>query len=171
MTVAPKADVQITWEPKSPIAYGTILSVEQLNATAMVDGEKVEGHFYYNPAFGYVVTPESPFVVNGKLRLSATFVPTDRKHYKNAYTEVFIDIETEDATTEEGDEAPALSINKAGSVKGLVNAAADALVITFTGTLEESTDGVTWTPVVGAEDGTYVVDVKVASQKFYRSVK
>ncbi|MBR5978850.1 MAG: hypothetical protein IK033_07630, partial [Verrucomicrobia bacterium] len=172
VTVAPKADAQITWEPKSPITYGTILSVEQLNATAMVDGEKVEGHFYYNPAFGYVVTPESPFVVNGKLRLSATFIPTDRKRFKNAYTEVLIDIVVEEeTTTDDGEDAPALSINKAGSVKGLVNAAADALVITFTGTLEESTDGVTWTPVVGAEDGTYVVDVKVASQKFYRSVK
>ncbi|MBO4715777.1 MAG: hypothetical protein J5672_06730, partial [Verrucomicrobia bacterium] len=143
--------------------------VEQLNATA-----NVEGHFYYNPSYGFVVTPESRFVVNGKLKLSVIFIPTDRKHFKNAYKEVFIDIVTEDEdedTTDEGDEAPALRINKAGSVKGLVNAAADALVITFTGTLEESTDGVTWTPVVGAEDGTYVVDVKVASQKFYRSVK
>ncbi len=172
VTVAPKADVQITWEPKSPIAYGTILSAEHLNATASLDGQTVEGHFYYNPTFGYVVTPESRFVVNGKLRLSATFVPTDRKRFKNAYIEVLVDIETEDATTDDdGEEAPALTISKAGSAKGLVNAAADALVITFTGTLEESTDGVTWTPVVGAEDGTYVVDVKVANQKFYRSVK
>ena len=172
VTVAPKADAQITWEPKSPITYGTILSAEHLNATATLDGEKVEGHFYYNPTFGYVVTPESKFVVNGKLKLSATFIPTDRKRFKNAYTEVLVDIVVEeDDTTDDGEEAPALSINKAGSVKGLVNAAADALVITFTGTLEESTDGVTWTPVVGAEDGTYVVDVKVASQKFYRSVK
>ncbi|MBO4544591.1 MAG: hypothetical protein J5773_02270, partial [Verrucomicrobia bacterium] len=163
---------QITWEPKSPITYGTILSAEHLNATASVDGQTVEGHFYYNPTFGFVVTPESKFVVNGKLRLSATFIPTDRKRFKNAYTEVLIDIVVEeDDTTDDGEEAPALSINKAGSVKGMVNAAADALVITFTGTLEESTDGVTWTPVVGAEDGTYVVDVKVASQKFYRSVK
>jgi hypothetical protein len=172
VTVAPKADVQITWEPKSPIAYGTILSAEHLNATASLDGQTVEGHFYYNPTFGYVVTPESRFVVNGKLRLSATFVPTDRKRFKNAYIEVLVDIETEDATTDDdGEEAPALTISKAGSAKGLVNAAADALVITFTGTLEESTDGVTWTPVVGAEDGIYVVDVKVANQKFYRSVK
>ena len=172
VTVAPKADVQITWEPKSPITYGTILSAEHLNATAELDGLKVEGHFYYNPTFGYVVTPESPFVVNGKLRLSATFIPTDRKRYKNAYVEVLVDIVVEeDDTTDDGEDAPTLTISKAGSVKGMVNAAADALVITFTGTLEESTDGVTWTPVADAKDGTYVVDVKVASKKFYRSAK
>ncbi|MBO4796650.1 MAG: hypothetical protein J5553_04615, partial [Verrucomicrobia bacterium] len=81
------------------------------------------------------------------------------------------DEDDEEDTTDDGDDAPALTISKAASAKGLVNAAADALVITFTGTLEESTDGVTWTPVADAKDGTYVVDVKVASKKFYRSAK
>ena len=172
LEVIPNVEVEIAWEPKSPITYGTVLSVEQLNATA-----NVEGHFYYNPTYGFVVTPESKFVVNGKLKLAVTFVPTDRKHFKNAYKEVFIDIVTDEDedddedTTDDGDEAPALNISKAGSVKGLVNAAADALVITFTGTLEESTDGVTWKPVADAKDGTYLVDIKSASKKFYRSVK
>ena len=164
VTVVGKAGVQITWEPKTPISYGTPLSVEQLNATASLDGQKVEGHFYYNPTFGTILPA-------GKQKLAVTFIPTDRAHYKNAYMEVFIEVVVEEETTDDGDDAPTLTISKAGSVKGLVNAAADALVITFTGTLEESTDGVTWTPVADAKDGTYVVDVKVASKKFYRSAK
>ncbi|MBQ7589615.1 MAG: hypothetical protein IJU47_02890, partial [Verrucomicrobia bacterium] len=46
LEVIPNVEVEITWEPKSPITYGTVLSVEQLNATA-----NVEGHFYYNPTY------------------------------------------------------------------------------------------------------------------------
>ena len=98
LEVIPNVEVEITWEPKSPITYGTVLSVEQLNATA-----NVEGHFYYNPTYGFVVTPESKFVVNGKLKLAVTFVPTDRKHFKNAYKEVFIDIVTDEDEDDDED--------------------------------------------------------------------
>ncbi|MBO7107387.1 MAG: hypothetical protein J6W73_04055, partial [Verrucomicrobia bacterium] len=220
LTVIPNVDVEIIWEPKTPITYGTPLSVDQLNATA-----NIEGHFYYNPTYGTILPA-------GRQKLAVTFIPTERKYYKNQYMEVYIDVEKLEQTinfepigvTQEGDvielnattsadlpvrfvssnedvaviqdnimtivgggtavitaiqdgnenyeavsaeqtievdsELPFISIKKVG----------DKAVITFTGTLEESDDTVTWKPVLDAK-GSIEVDFDVLSKKFYRSVK
>ncbi|MBO7391619.1 MAG: hypothetical protein J6U77_03880 [Verrucomicrobia bacterium] len=43
------------------------------------------------------------------------------------------------------------------------------LTLTFTGSLQESSDAVNWTPVLGAQ-GTYEVNT-TKGRKFYRSVQ
>jgi len=71
-----KAASTITWPKPASIAYGTVLSAMQLNATASVPGT-----FVYTPAAGKVLTA-------GIQTLSATFTPTDSTDYYTAQTTV-----------------------------------------------------------------------------------
>jgi hypothetical protein len=71
-----KAASTISWPQPASIAYGTVLSTMQLNATASVPGT-----FVYTPAAGEVLTA-------GIQTLSATFTPTDSTDYNMAQTTV-----------------------------------------------------------------------------------
>ncbi|HEV7920766.1 MAG TPA: carboxypeptidase regulatory-like domain-containing protein [Thermoanaerobaculia bacterium] len=66
-----KATPVITWNPASPIVYGTPLGAAQLNATA-----DVAGSFVYAPPSGTVLNA-------GPQTLSATFTPTDTANYNS----------------------------------------------------------------------------------------
>jgi Flp pilus assembly CpaE family ATPase len=68
LTVA-KATPVVTWPTPAPIAYGTALSTDHLNATA-----SVSGRFVYTPAAGEVFSA-------GTHTLSVTFTPTDGTDY------------------------------------------------------------------------------------------
>ena len=67
-----KADSTIKWPQPASIAYGTVLSAIQLNASASVPGT-----FAYSPAAGEVLSA-------GIQTLSATFTPTDSTDYNTA---------------------------------------------------------------------------------------
>jgi Flp pilus assembly CpaE family ATPase len=64
-----KATPVVTWPTPAPIAYGTALSADHLNATA-----SVPGRFVYTPAAGEVFSA-------GTHTLSVTFTPTDDTDY------------------------------------------------------------------------------------------
>jgi len=66
----------ITWNPASPITYGTALSSAQLDATATDPVNKVQlpGTFIYTPKLGTVLGA-------GSQTLSAQFIPTDSIDY------------------------------------------------------------------------------------------
>jgi pilus assembly protein CpaE len=71
-----KAESTISWPQPASIAYGTVLSAMQLNATA-----SIAGTFLFTPAAGKVLTA-------GIQTLSATFTPTDSTDYNTAQTTV-----------------------------------------------------------------------------------
>jgi hypothetical protein len=80
LTVA-KATPIITWPAPAAIAYGSLLSAVQLNATALVPGT-----FVYTPAAGTVLAA-------GRQTLSATFAPTDTVDYTIAQASVSLMVE------------------------------------------------------------------------------
>jgi hypothetical protein len=61
--------LQLTWATPAPIAYGTALGPNQLDATA-----NIPGTFTYNPGAGAVLDP-------GTATLSVTFTPSDTRDY------------------------------------------------------------------------------------------
>ena len=75
-----KATPLITWEPPSPIVYGTPLSAAQLNAIA-----NVMGTFVYDPAIGAVLAA-------GTRTLSTTFTPNDAQNYTTAVASVSLTV-------------------------------------------------------------------------------
>jgi len=71
----PKATPTITWAAPGSITYGTPLSLgTQLDATATVDGNPLDGTYVYSPPAGTVLTA-------GTQTLSVTFTPTDTADY------------------------------------------------------------------------------------------
>ena len=66
----------VTWPEPAPIAYGTALSAQQLNATA-----SVPGNYVYTPASGEKLTA-------GTHSLSLTFVPADAASYSTTHASV-----------------------------------------------------------------------------------
>lgn len=66
-----KADPTITWNPLSPVAPGTTLGADQLNASA-----DISGSFSYAPGSGTVITSNTT--------VTATFTPTDTSNYNSA---------------------------------------------------------------------------------------
>jgi pilus assembly protein CpaE len=81
LTVAEKEPISITWEAPSPISYGTMLGITQLNATA-----SVKGIFVYTPSAGHVLAP-------GKYTLSALFTPSDSEKYATTQATVVLKVE------------------------------------------------------------------------------
>ena len=75
--VVNQATPVIAWPTPAAIAYGTALSVIQLDATASFNGAVVPGAFVYLPAAGSVLTV-------GQHTLSVTFTPTDAADYTTA---------------------------------------------------------------------------------------
>lgn len=71
-----KATPVITWANPSPISYETLLSSDQLNATASVPGT-----FSYSPAALALLTA-------GSHTLTVTFTPTNTTNYTNATSSV-----------------------------------------------------------------------------------
>jgi hypothetical protein len=76
-----KATPIITWPAPPAISYGTALSAEQLNASALIPGA-----FVYTPAAGNVLAA-------GTQTLSATFTPTDTADYTTAHATVSLVVE------------------------------------------------------------------------------
>ena len=76
-----KATPAITWKAPLPITYGTMLSTEQLSATANVGGTVT-----YTPAIGTTLTA-------GEHILRATFTPTDAANYSSIEATVSITVE------------------------------------------------------------------------------
>jgi RHS repeat-associated protein len=70
----------ITWSTPAAIAYGTVLSSEQLDATA-----SVAGTFAYTPAAGTLLTA-------GSQTLSVTFIPGDTTDYNTAAASVTLTV-------------------------------------------------------------------------------
>jgi hypothetical protein len=94
----------ITWGAPTPIDYGTPLSNKQLNATASVNGKRVEGQFVYNPTLG--ATPPV-----GTDTLSATFTPNDAGKYFPQSKTVAIVVRPLPAANKEDPFASGLSIS------------------------------------------------------------
>jgi len=80
VTVTEKSPSRIRWAQPQPIAYGTALGAEQLNATASVDGSMV-----YAPAAGTVLAP-------GKYTLTASFTPADTEAHAPAHAAVELEV-------------------------------------------------------------------------------
>jgi hypothetical protein len=76
-----KATPIITWPAPLAISYGTALSADQLNATALIPGA-----FAYTPSAGNVIAA-------GAHTLSATFTPTDTANYTSAQATVSLVVE------------------------------------------------------------------------------
>ena len=77
-----QATPTITWTAPSAIAYGTVLSATQLDATS-----SVAGTFAYTPAAGTVLKA-------GAQTLSVTFTPTDSTDYTTATANVTLTVNT-----------------------------------------------------------------------------
>jgi hypothetical protein len=75
-----KAIPAITWTAPTAIAYGTALSVTQLNASS-----PVAGTFTYSPVLGSVLTA-------GSQKLTVTFTPTDLTDYTTATASVTLTV-------------------------------------------------------------------------------
>jgi Flp pilus assembly CpaE family ATPase len=75
-----KATPEIQWQGPSPIAFGTALGEDQLNASASIPGK-----FEYSPAAGEKLAP-------GVHTLSVTFTPTDTFNYTPAEASVPVEI-------------------------------------------------------------------------------
>ena len=71
----------VTWATPAAIAYPTLLSATQLNASAAVPGT-----FVYNPVLSTRLNP-------GVQPLSATFTPTDSSHYASATVSVSLEVD------------------------------------------------------------------------------
>ena len=130
-----KATPTVTWANPATIAYGTALSVTQLNATASVPGTLT-----YTPAAGAV--PPA-----GTDTLSVSFDPTDTVNYSSTTSTVPITvtqgtlaITAQNATRAYGDANPTFT----GSITGAVNG--DTFTESFT------TAATTTSPV-----GTYAI--------------
>jgi hypothetical protein len=76
----------ITWNPPSPITYGTPLGAAQLDATATVDGVAVSGTFTYSPPAGTVLH------AGLGQPLSVTFTPDDTADFTTATGSATIDV-------------------------------------------------------------------------------
>jgi hypothetical protein len=87
-TIAQKIASIVTWATPAPIAYGTLLSGTQLDATA-----SVAGAFTYTPLAGKLLTV-------GSHTLSVKFVPTAIKNYTTVLaTTVALDVTQAPTTT------------------------------------------------------------------------
>ncbi|HWE03961.1 MAG TPA: Ig-like domain repeat protein [Tepidisphaeraceae bacterium] len=78
----------IVWTDPSPITYGAVLSMTQLNATSPVSGT-----FVYTPAAGAVLG------VGDNQLLSVAFTPTDTADYTGATASALIDVITAPTST------------------------------------------------------------------------
>ena len=133
-----KAAPIITWETPAPVTYGTVLSDEQLNATA-----DVEGKMMYNPNSGAKLKA-------GTQTLSVTFRPTDSSNYSTAFASVELVVnkvapvitwETPAAITY-GTELSDAQLNATADIEGTfeynpavgakLNAGTQTLTVTFT---------------------------------------
>ncbi len=85
-TGSPVATPEIVWDNPADIVYGQALGAEQLNATALVDGEPVDGTFVYTPAAGTLLSAG-----NGQT-LHVDFIPTDAGSFNAASKDVFINV-------------------------------------------------------------------------------
>ena len=111
LTILP-VSTTITWRTPAAIAYGSALSVMQLNATS-----STAGTFTYTPAAGSVLQA-------GSNTLSVTFTPTDSTNYQGATGSVLLTVNkvplsigANDASRAYGAANPTFS----GSVNGAIN--------------------------------------------------
>jgi len=77
----PKKDPVITWANPADIVFGTLLSEQQLNATA-----DVPGAFVYTPGIGTKLNAGTD------QNLTADFTPTDAENYNSATKTVLINV-------------------------------------------------------------------------------
>ncbi len=103
----------LTWTRPAGIAYGTALSVAQLNALADIDGS-----FTYDPPAETVLEAGQDQV------LSATFTPEDPANYTSASIQTMIDVAPSEPTISWADPAPIVFGQALGS--GELNATATA---------------------------------------------
>ena len=75
-----QATPAITWPLPAAITYGTVLSAAQLNATSTTAGT-----FTYSPPAGTLLSA-------GQQTLTASFTPTDTKHYTTASASVVLTV-------------------------------------------------------------------------------
>ncbi len=113
ITVLP-ADVNIEWNPASPLTYGTPLSAIQYNATAPIPGS-----FAYDPPIGTVLRS------GGGQTLTATFTPDDRTNHSITVATRQVDVRkanllvhAEDKTRRFNTPNPSLSARFTGFVNG-----------------------------------------------------
>lgn len=121
LTVVTQVTEAVSWPPPSAIAYGTMLSSNQLNATATVPGT-----FSYNPPAGTVLGA-------GSYTLSVLFTPTDQTRYTNATLTVGLTVSAAQLNVTAGNDTRPYGLPNpvfAGSVVGLQNG--DNISATFT---------------------------------------
>ncbi len=120
-----KADPVITWPTPAPIAYGTVLSGTQLNASANVPGTLI-----YSPAAGTALS-------SGTHTLSASFAPTDTTDYNGASASLALTINPVALT---------ITANNSQKIYGIANPA-------FTGTVGGAANGDTFTETFATTAG------------------
>ena len=81
-----KATPAINWSQPADIIYGTLLGPTQLNATASLNGNLVQGTFVYTPPSGTLLNAGS------NQTLAVTFTPTDTANFNNASASVQINV-------------------------------------------------------------------------------
>ena len=150
LTILP-VPTTITWKTPVSIAYGTALSLTQLNATSSTTGT-----FTYTPAAGSVLQA-------GPNTLSATFTPTDNTNYQSAtgsvsitVSKVPLSIGANDAQRTYGSANPMFS----GSVNGAING--DTFTETFS-TSATNTSPVGTYAIVPSATGANLVDYTVTA--------
>jgi hypothetical protein len=143
----------LNWAVPASIAYGTLLSANQLDATASVSGT-----FMYNPPAGIVLPP-------GVHTLTATFTPADATDYKTPppvtvtldVTSATLIVTANSATRIYGSANPAFT----GSVTGPVNG--DTFTESFS-TTATATSNVGTYPIVPSVTGTSLADYSVQTK-------
>src|SRR5207302_6628667 len=139
----------VTWNNPAAIAYGTALSITQLNAAA-----SVLGGFAYTPAAGVLLSA-------GTQTLSVTFTPTDTTDYKSVTQTVQIVVNKATLTVTATDASRTYNTANptfTGTVIGAVNGDTFTESFTTTATLSSSAGTYPITPsAAGSNLANYTV--------------
>ena len=157
-----KATPVITWPTPAPIAYGTAVSLVQLDATA-----NVPGTFAYTPAAGTILPV-------GTNKLNVVFTPNDTADYTSANASVTLVVNPPPSYTltaspsslsvNQGSQASsAISVNATGGFTGAVSLSVSGLPKNVTASISPNpatkTSAVTFTASNGASIGNSLLTV------------
>ncbi len=159
-----QATPTITWHNPAPIAYGSALGANQLDATASVPGT-----FTYTPSAGTVLTAGS-----GQT-LSVSFTPTDTTDYTTATATATINVEKETPSITWGNAAitygtplSSAQLDATASVPGTFTYTPPAGTVLHAGNGEELS--VTFAPTDGTDYNTAIATATINVNKAMPSV-
>jgi hypothetical protein len=156
LTVTDKAIPQLSWTPAA-LSYGTPLGAEQLNATAMENGQAVAGTFSYTPELGTVLNA-------GNHTLSVSFTPANSAAYVSVSLTVPLSVAKAPLTITAANKAkqvgtanPTLTAIYSGFVNGDDASDLDTPALLSTTATTESPVGVYPITVAGASAKNYAI--------------